>query len=227
MFIDGNLVVDAGGVHPPGAASGSASLTAGVHSFEVQFFECCGDPAGVDLSLPAGVTFGGIIPPTVVCDPPSGSTFPVGTNVVTCCATDAAGNSNCCSFNIVVEDREAPVAACREGVNPSGKKIPVAGKNPASGQNPDGYYQLLSKDNCDSDPAIYLADNGSSFVAGPFHSGDVIKLTQSPGKTPSQDPAPAPIVAHLHFKGDGLLFAIDASGNKSEVSLCLVPRPPK
>jgi hypothetical protein len=124
-------------------------------------------------------------------------------------------------------DTNPPVVACRQGYNPSGAKIPVAGKNPASGQNPDGYYQLLGKDDCDPDPLIYIADTGSSFIAGPFHNGDVIKLTQSPGKTPSQDPAPAPIVAHLHFKGDGLLFAVDASGNQSEGVLCLVPRPPK
>ena len=126
-----------------------------------------------------------------------------------------------------VRDSEPPVVECRQGVNPSGKKIPVAGKNPASGQNPDGYYQLLAKDNCDANPLIFIADTGSTFVAGPFASGDVIKLTQSPGKTPSQDPAPAPIVAHVHFKGDGLLFAVDADGNISEVQLCLVPRPPK
>ena len=74
---------------------------------------------------------------------------------------------------------------------------------------------------------IYLGDTGSSFIAGPFAPGDVIKLTQSPGKTPSQDSAPPPIVAHVHLKGDGLLFAVDASGNISEVHLCLVPRPPK
>jgi len=31
------------------------------------------------------------------------------------------------------------------GTQSGDKKIPVAGKNPSSGQNPDGYYQLLSK----------------------------------------------------------------------------------
>lgn len=227
LYIDGNLVVDDGSVHPPVGGSGSVHLTAGSHTFEVQFFECCGDPSGVDLQLPAGVSYGGVKPLLVTCDPPSGSTFAVGTNVVTCCAVDASGNTNCCQFNVIVQDTEPPVAECREGYNPSGKKIPVAGKNPASGQNPDGYYQLLSRDNCDSDPAIYVADTGSDFIAGPFHSGDVVKLTQSPGKTPSQDAAPAPIVAHLHFRGDGLIFAIDANGNQSQGQLCLVPRPPK
>ncbi|HVM48007.1 MAG TPA: HYR domain-containing protein [Candidatus Acidoferrum sp.] len=41
-------------------------------------------------------------PVTVVANPPSGSSFPVGTNVVTCVATDACGNSSQCTFNVIV-----------------------------------------------------------------------------------------------------------------------------
>lgn len=57
LFIDGNLVVDNGGVHGPQTASGTATLTAGTHTFEVQFFECCENPSGVDLILPEGVSY--------------------------------------------------------------------------------------------------------------------------------------------------------------------------
>ena len=39
---------------------------------------------------------------TVECDPPSGSPFPIGTTEVQCVATDAAGNSSSCSFNVTV-----------------------------------------------------------------------------------------------------------------------------
>src|SRR5262249_29258646 len=38
--------------------------------------------------------------PTVVATPPSGSTFALGTNTVTVLATDAAGNTNTCSFTV-------------------------------------------------------------------------------------------------------------------------------
>jgi hypothetical protein len=38
-----------------------------------------------------------------------GESFPVGTTVVTYIAKDAVGNSTECSFNVTVEDREAPV----------------------------------------------------------------------------------------------------------------------
>ncbi|MCC6126689.1 MAG: hypothetical protein IT426_17140 [Pirellulales bacterium] len=57
LFIDGILVVDNGGPHPPATVSSSAILTAGLHSFKVQFFEDFGGPSGVDLYLPSGVTY--------------------------------------------------------------------------------------------------------------------------------------------------------------------------
>ena len=57
LFIDGSLVVNNGGPHSPGIASGSAFLAAGNHPFEVQFFEDFGGPSGVDLYLPSGVTY--------------------------------------------------------------------------------------------------------------------------------------------------------------------------
>jgi hypothetical protein len=37
---------------------------------------------------------------SVVCSPPSGSTFPIGTTMVTCNATDSSGNSSQCSFTV-------------------------------------------------------------------------------------------------------------------------------
>ena len=41
--------------------------------------------------------------PDVACVPPSGSTFPLGTTIVTCTATDEAGNEATCTFPVVVE----------------------------------------------------------------------------------------------------------------------------
>ncbi len=41
-------------------------------------------------------------PVTVTCDRPSGSSFNVGTTLVTCTATDQSGNPKSCSFNVTV-----------------------------------------------------------------------------------------------------------------------------
>jgi GH35 family endo-1,4-beta-xylanase len=39
---------------------------------------------------------------TVTCNPPSGSSFPVGVTAVNCAATDTSGNTASCSFNVSV-----------------------------------------------------------------------------------------------------------------------------
>ncbi len=159
---------------------------------------------------------------TNVCTPASGSTFPTGVTTVNCVATDAAGNVNTCSFTVTVEDKEAPHAICQQGPNPAGNNIP-GGKRPAAEVNPDGFFRLLAADNCDENPSIFIKDSASAFVAGPFKSGDVVKITQNPGGHPKQAPGPGVIVAHIHFKGDGLLYATDSNGNISEAHPCNVP----
>lgn len=47
--------------------------------------------------------------PTLVCEPPSGSTFPIGTTLVTCRAWDSFGNTNVVFFTVQV------VGSCDEG----------------------------------------------------------------------------------------------------------------
>jgi hypothetical protein len=128
-------------------------------------------------------------------------------------------------FGYVVEyeDSEAPIASCQPTTNPSGKNVPAAGQNGGSGQNPDGFYQLLASDNCDSSPGIYVQDSASSFVAGPFANGDKVKITQAPGATPNQKPGAGVIVAHIQLKGDALVYAVDSAGNISELHMCLLP----
>lgn len=167
------------------------------------------------------------------CSPPSGSTFSKGTTTVICTATDAAGNTADCSFSVTVNDTEKPTAECVPTTNPDGKEIPTAGTNPRSGQNPDGFYQLLATDNCDAATGlqIFVKDSaegpcGGAFVAGPYQSGDKVKLTQSPGQT-SVKPMAGVIVAHINTKGDPVLVVVDSSGNAAVCTQCLVPQPPK
>jgi hypothetical protein len=132
---------------------------------------------------------------------------------------------------IHVPDVTAPVVRCVEGPNPNGGTIPPAGSTtlPGSkgGQNDDGFYRLFAVDNVDADPEIFVADDGSSFVAGPFEAGDVVKITQAPGATPMSKPMAGVVVAHLILRGDALVYAVDASGNQSEPISCKVPPPPK
>jgi len=50
------------------------------------------------VSYAAPTVSGGIGTVTVVSNPPSGSTFPLGTTTVTCTASDGAGNHATCTF---------------------------------------------------------------------------------------------------------------------------------
>jgi len=58
----------------------------------------------------------GPVPPPVTCTPASGSFFPVGTTIVTCTATDAAGNVGRCTFTVTVRDTEPPRIVCPSNI---------------------------------------------------------------------------------------------------------------
>ena len=62
--------------------------------------------AAVDYPVAASDNCSGA---TLVCEPPANSLFPTGTTTVRCTARDGAGNSSACSFQVVVEDVEAPL----------------------------------------------------------------------------------------------------------------------
>ena len=51
---------------------------------------------------------------SIVASHEPGSFFAVGTTTVTITATDTAGNTSNCSFDVTVEDTEAPEVACAE-----------------------------------------------------------------------------------------------------------------
>jgi lysophospholipase L1-like esterase len=59
-----------------------------------------GQPTPVNYDVP--VAQNGKAPVNVVCDPASGSAFPIGDTTVTCTATDALARSSTCSFTVSV-----------------------------------------------------------------------------------------------------------------------------
>lgn len=139
-------------------------------------------------------------------------------------------------ITITVPDTLAPEVACLETVNPNGNNVPLAGATrpgPGSGQNEDGFYELVAVDNLDSNPVIWVVDTGSGTVFGPFSSGDKIKYTEDADATPesktmgSTNGQAGAITAHIIGTGDAAVYATDASGNTSERVSCLVPPLPK
>ncbi|HXF49458.1 MAG TPA: HYR domain-containing protein [Verrucomicrobiae bacterium] len=64
------------------------------------------------VSYPAPTVSDNCPNPTVSCNPPSGSSFPIGTKTVVCIATDKSGNKDTCSFTVTVRDNQPPTVVC-------------------------------------------------------------------------------------------------------------------
>jgi hypothetical protein len=77
--------------------------------------------AVVNFSLPNGNDNCGT--PTVTSSPPSGSTFNVGTTVVTVTAADVSGNTDTCSFNVIVHDAQSPTITANSLTNCVGMSV--------------------------------------------------------------------------------------------------------
>lgn len=149
---------------------------------------------------------------------------------------DAAGNPIFEHKTITVPDTTAPTPSCVETTNPGGKTVPPAGQSAGhSGQNPDGFYELLAADVLDTSPQIFVVDKGTDGIFGtaddttfgPFAGGTKIKYVEANGATPSQSPGPGAIDWKIKGNGDFGVYAVDASGNVSGHVQCHVPPPPK
>ncbi|MFN8396248.1 MAG: HYR domain-containing protein [Bacteroidia bacterium] len=102
-------------------------------------------PAGAD-NCPSQVT-------TQTAGQPSGSVFPVGTTANTFRVVDASGNSASCSFNVTVNDVQAPNAICQN--------ITVQLNNLGNGSTNTAAINNGSSDNCG---VSTLALNTTSFT---------------------------------------------------------------
>lgn len=151
----------------------------------------------------------------------------LGTDVIEACfGPDEQGDTICDTATKIWVDTTPPVPDCLEGVNPSSKKVPHA---PGTGQNEDGFYKLTTTDTVDPDPEIFVVDNGSGMVFGPFVSDTIIKYTEDPDAVPEQKSIVGPnsaVAVHIIGTGDAAVFAVDASGNEAQAVSCLVPPPP-
>jgi hypothetical protein len=93
----------------------------------------------------------------VVCDPESGSTFPIGTTTVVCTATDSADNVSECSFDVIVEDTTPPTIECHADTT-----LECTGDGGAVVE-----YATEASDLCDSDPSVDCdPPSGSTFPLG-------------------------------------------------------------
>jgi uncharacterized protein YegL len=144
----------------------------------------------------------------------------LGTDTIRGCFVNGAGMNVCDTATKLWVDTTPPEASCVETNNPSGGNVPKSGPNAGnSGQNPDGFYQLLGVD-------IVSSVGITVFTFGPFPSGTKVKYTQAPGSSPSIKPGPGDIDWQIKGPTELVFTATDQSGNSTTVT-CLLPPPPK
>jgi len=97
----------------------------------------------------------GVGAPTSV--PASGSTFAVGTTIVTSTVLDAAGNSASCTFSVTVRDVQAPTIACPANITVSN----AAGQCGAVVT----YATPTASDNCSGAGVVTLSPASGSFFS--------------------------------------------------------------
>src|SRR5260221_375131 len=88
--------------------------------------ECTGGLTPVTYTVTALDSAGAPLP--VICIPPSGTGFRLGTSNVTCTATDSLGDSASCTFRVTVVDTPPPRVSCPSNItvlssSPSGAVV--------------------------------------------------------------------------------------------------------
>ena len=155
----------------------------------------------------------------------------LGTDTIVASFTNADGSVVYGSATATKDwvDTTPPVVTCVPGVNPGGNTTPAAPGKGGNSQNPDGFYQLNATDAVwpAADIELYVVDTGSGTVFGPFAVGTVIKYTEAPGATPSQQAMAGAVAWHITGTGDMAIYAVDGSGNVSTNVACLVPPAPQ
>jgi hypothetical protein len=181
--------------------------------------ECLGGAAEVDFASPVAADNCEVA--TVVCDHEPG-VFPEGVTPVACQATDSAGNTADCSFDVTVADTSGPVV---ETVGTLGVLWP-----------PDHSYHAFSIEDCIT--SITDACSGEAGLTASLQlmsiRSDEGELAAGSGQTCNDAIITGPTTFEVRAErvggGDGRVYtatfvATDASGNATEAS-CQVHVPP-
>ena len=85
---------------------------------------------------------------TVSCTPSNGSALAIGTNLITCTAADCSGNTNQCTFDVIVQDTTPPVISCPPDVTVE------CGQS----TDPSSTGIATASDTCDATPTVTFTD---------------------------------------------------------------------
>ncbi len=116
-------------------------------------------PSGAVVFFTATATGGCSPPPMVTANPPSGSTFPIGTTTVLVSASDNCGTSTNCSFTVTVNPPNPPPI---DLTCPTNIMVTVTNASSAT-----VYFNVFATGGCSPPPNVYsYPPSGSSFAVG-------------------------------------------------------------
>ncbi len=146
--------------------------------------------------------------PGTLWNPPSGTVFPVGTNVVTCTSTNPRQPFNGYTFTVTVRDCEAPTA--RSAAFKGNSDAPAEEHS-----NGAGIFQISATDNCDPNPQLFIRDSVTGYTSGPFQNGAVVQVIPGTGgqQSRSYKQADGRIAIARVFARAAVLYSVDAAGN--------------
>ena len=152
-----------------------------------------------------------------VYSPASGSSFAVGTTTVTYTVTDSAGNSDSCTFDVTVDDNEAPMAMC---------PAPITVSNDSGQCGANVSFTLNSSDNCGIAADSSSHNSGDFFAVGTTtvsymvtdSSGNVdscsFDITVNDNEAPvAVCPGPIAVDSDSSLCGAAVTFTVSASDN--------------
>ncbi len=166
----------------------------------------CTSPSGAAVSLNPAVSDNcpGVGSPT--CNPPSGSTFPLGNTSFSCKVTDASSNSNSCVGTVTIQDTTSPVidsvsASPNRLWPPNHEFVPIT-------------ISATAHDTCDPHPVCFVSAVSSSEPPSGDGSGQTTPDFQITG------PLSVSLRAERQGTGNGRTYTItvnckDASNNVS------------
>ena len=114
-------------------------------------------PSGAIVDYTVSATDAVDTSPDIVCDPPSGNLFPLGTTTVHCSATDDEGNVSTGSFDVTVVDHGALVLRL-----PANQAVEATGADGA-----EATFDVTATDDVDPSPDITCThSSGETFPIG-------------------------------------------------------------
>ncbi len=117
----------------------------------------CTGPEGAIVSFQVSAADACDTDVQVICVPPSGSVFPMGTTTVQCTATDVNANVGQCSFTVTIIDVEPPSITCPANIT-------VVEAPPGSGHAAIGFATPSSSDNGDLNPVVVCSPPSGSIL---------------------------------------------------------------